>query len=92
VPDARSDRLLAGGPTERLTQTSYKTGDLVTGSNARLKLANIVDRLLLRRRATMMLILSAEEGGPFKAADPISAFRASAGPIGDWMDAVARGL
>jgi hypothetical protein len=58
----------------------------------RLKLANIVDRLLLRRRATMMLILSAEEGGPFKAADPISAFRASAGPIGDWMDAVARGL
>lgn len=92
VPDARSDRLLAGGPTERLTQTSYKTGDLVTGSNARLKLANIVDRLLLRRRATMMLILSAEEGGPFKAADSISAFRASAGPIGDWMDAVARGL
>jgi len=92
VAGAHSDRLLAGGPTERLAQTSYKIGDLVTGSNARLKLANIVDRLLLRRRATMMLILSAEEGGAFRAADSLAAFRASVGPMGDWMDGVAKGL
>lgn len=92
VPGAHSDRLLAGGPTERLAQTSYKTGDLVTGSNARLKLANIMDRLLLRRRATMLLILSAEEDGAFRAADSLAAFRASVGPIGGWMDVAAKGL
>lgn len=87
---AHSDRLLAGGPTERLAQTSYKTGDLVTGSNARLKLANILDRLLLRRRSTMLLILSAEEGGAFRATDSLAAFRASIGPLGDWMEAAGR--
>lgn len=92
APQARSDRLLAGGPTERLAQTTYRTGDLVTGSNARLKLANIVDRLLLRRRATMMLILSSEEGRAVTAAQSIAAFRAATGPVGDWMDAVAKGL
>jgi len=89
VPDARTDRLLAGGPTERLAETTYKTGGLVTGSNLALKLANIEDRLLLRRRATMMLILSAEEGG---AAESITAFRASTGPIGPWMDEIGKGL
>lgn len=92
VPNAHSDRLLAGGPTERLAETSYKIGDLVTGSNARLKMGNILDRLLLRRRATMMLILSAEEGGTVRAGDSIAAFRVSIGPVGDWMDAVAKGL
>jgi len=89
VADARTDRLLAGGPTERLAETTYKTGGLVTGSNLALKLANIEDRLLLRRRATMMLILSAEGGG---AAESIAAFRASTGPIGPWMDAIGKGL
>jgi exosortase A len=90
VPDAKSDRLLAGGPTERLAETTYRTGDLATGSNLSLKLANIEDRLLLRQRPTMMLILSAEEGSGPKAAQSIAAFRASAGPIGSWMDRIGK--
>ena len=89
VPDAKSDRLLAGGPTERLAQTSYRTGDLVTGSNLALKLANIEDRVVLRRRPTMMLILSTE-GGSTPAAQSIAAFRTSIGPIGSWMDRIAK--
>ena len=91
VENAKTDRLLAGGPTSRLCETTYRTGDLATGSNLSLKLANIQDRLLLRRRATMMLILSAEEGGPHPAADSIAAFRRSVGPLGDWMDGVGKG-
>jgi len=89
MADAKSDLLLAGGPTERLAATFYKTGDLLTGSNLKLKLANIETRLLLRRRATMMLILSSEDPAP-KAS--ISAFRASTGEIAPWMDAISKGL
>jgi exosortase A len=92
VDDAKSERLLAGGPTQRLAQTTYRTGDLATGSNLRLKLANIADRLLLRRRATMMLILSSEEGGAVPAAQSIAAFRGTIGPVGAWMDRLGRGL
>ncbi len=89
VADAKSDLLLAGGPTERLAETTYKTGDLVTGSNLQLKLANIADRVMLRRRATMMLILSSEDAAPEVS---IAAFRASTGAIGPWMDALGKGL
>jgi len=91
APDAKSDRLLAGGPTERLAQTTYRTGDLLTGSNLALKLANIRDRLLLRRRSTMVLILSAEEAPGHPAAASVEAFRAGVGPLGGWMDAIAKG-
>lgn len=89
VADARSDLLLAGGPTERLAETTYKTGDVVTGSNLQLKLANIADRVMLQRRATMMLILSSEDAAPEAS---IAAFRASTGAIGPWMDALGKGL
>jgi hypothetical protein len=57
-----------------------------TGSNLRLKLANIADRVVLRARPTMMLILSSEE--PHADAS-LRAFRASAGPLGPWMDRIA---
>jgi len=89
APDAASERLLAEGRFERLAQTSYRTGGLVTGSNARLKLANMLDRLLLRERPTMMLILSAEERPGRPAATAIASFRQSLGPPDRWMDRVA---
>lgn len=86
---ARSDRLLAQGRVERLAYTWYRSGSLLTGSNARLKLANITDRLLLRARPTATLILSAEERPGHPAAAAIGAFRRSAGPVDAWMDRVA---
>jgi len=87
--DAHGDRLLASSGTERLAQTQYRTGALLTGSNARLKLANIADRMLLRARPTMLLILSAERGAGDPPDKVISRFRAATGPTGAWMDRLA---
>jgi len=87
--DARSDRLLGGGRTERLAETRYRTGDLITGSAARLSLSTLRDRLLLSPRPTALLILSAEERPSHPAAESIAAFRHSTGPVGPWMDRIA---
>ena len=84
---AKSDRLLAQGRVARLAETYYHTGDLLTGSNARLKLTNMLDRLLLRARPTTLLILSAEEQGG-DAPEALDAFRRSAGPLDAWMDRI----
>jgi len=88
IGGAKSDRLFARG-TERLALTWYRTGDLLTGSNARLKLANMGDRLLLQRQTTVVVILSAEERAGKPAADAIVAFRRATGPLDQWMDRVA---
>lgn len=85
---AQSDRLLARGTVARLAETYYRTGDLLTGSNARLKLAAMQDRLALRARPTTMLILSAEESRKSNAARALDAFRQSTGPVGAWMDRI----
>ena len=89
VSDAASDRLLGSRGTARLAQTSYRTGLLLTGSNPRLRIAALEDRLLLRSRPTMMLILSAEESPGQQAAPAIAAFRQATGPLGPWMDRIA---
>ena len=90
MPDATAVRLMGDGRIERFAQTSYRTGELLTGSNARLKLANMTDRLLLRPRPTMLLILSAEARPGTSPAEAIAAFRQSAGPLGQWMDRTAQ--
>lgn len=88
--DGRSDRLLAHGKVGRLAATWYRTGDLLTGSNARLKLANMRDRLLLRARPTAMLIVSAEERRGKPARPAVEAFVRAVGPLGSWMDRTAQ--
>lgn len=85
---AKVDRLLAEGRVVRLAETYYRTGGLLTGSNVRLKLANIEDRLLLRSRPTTLLILSAEELDDRSAKEAIGAFRRSTGPLDAWMDRI----
>jgi EpsI family protein len=89
VDGASSARLLAQGRIERLTETSFRTGGLTTGSNAQLKLANMRDRMLLRAQPTILLILSAEEHRGKPAADAIARFRRATGPLDQWMDRVA---
>lgn len=94
---AKSERLLARGHIARLAQTTWRTGDTTTGSSIALRLANLEDRLLLRHRATMMMILSVEEdtsaldphGDP--AARTLADFRRAMGPIGTVMDQIAQG-
>lgn len=84
--EAKSDRLLGAGRHGRLAETSYRSGEVLTGSNLRLKLANISDRLRLKARPTALLILSSEEP---QAEPSLRAFRQSVGPLGEWMDRTA---
>ncbi len=87
--DAKSDMIQAPGPVHRLAATWLRTGDTLTGSNTRLKLANIRDRLLLRARPTAALIISAEAGEGPPPEEAIRAFTAATGPIAPWMDRLA---
>ncbi len=91
APTAKVDRLLAAGSIERITETYYRTGTLLSGSNLRLKLANMYDRILLRRRSTMLLILSAEQDPKATGAPGLIAFRKATGPVAPWMDRMAAG-
>lgn len=91
VAGAKSERLLHNGATPRLALTWYRSGNLLTGSNVRLKLANISDRLLLRPRPTALLIVSSEAS---EGNDPVVAlgdFRTAVGEIGPWMDRIGEG-
>ena len=87
---ARSDRMMAGGRIERLALTYYRTGAMLTGSNTRLKLANITDRLLLHPRPTAMVILSSEQRPGYSAAAALGGFRRSIGDPGEWMDRIGQ--
>ncbi|GAA4643668.1 hypothetical protein GCM10023115_16280 [Pontixanthobacter gangjinensis] len=89
VPYAKADYLLAYGQHKRLVATTYRVGDLLTGSAIKLKLANMRDRLLLNPAPTMMLVLSAEQkdGGDMEAS--LNDFRKSIGDEGEWMDRIA---
>ncbi|WP_395333721.1 exosortase A [Novosphingobium sp. BL-8H] len=89
-PDARSERLLGHGRVERLAVTWFRTGTMLSGSNAQLKLAVIRDHLLLRARPTMMLILSAEDRPGRPAQTAIARFLAATGNTGAWMDRVGQ--
>jgi EpsI family protein len=89
IADGHSDRLLAQGRVARLAYSWYRTGSLTTGSNARLKLANMADRLLLRERATVLLILSAEEHDGQSVQPALDAFLRAMGPRDRWMDHTA---
>ncbi len=90
LADGRSDRLVHSDSVERLAETYYRSGDLLTGSNIALKAANIRDRLLLRRVPTMLLILSAEARPGEPAAEALTRFRAATGDTGTWMDRMAQ--
>ncbi|MGB3379532.1 MAG: exosortase A [Allopontixanthobacter sediminis] len=88
-PEVQADYLLASGQVKRLAETSYRNGGLTTGSNARLKLATMANRLLLRRNPTILAILSSEQHEGQDAARSIAAFRADLGDEGEWMDRIA---
>lgn len=85
---AKSERLLARGEIERSTFTWYRSGGQLTGSNARLKLANTRDRLLLQARPTATLILSSEKTGNSNPDEAVKRFIAAIGPVDSWMDRI----
>lgn len=89
IPWGKSDRLIGPTRTARVAYTAYRTGELLSGSAARLSIANMQDRLTLQARPTMMLILSAEDRPGQPASQSLAKFAQSTGPIGAWMDRVA---
>jgi len=89
IGNARSERMLAEGRVNRLALTWYRSGALLSGSNARLKLATMVDRLTLTARPTAMLILSAEDRPDQSAEDAVRAFHTAVGPLDQWMDRIS---
>ena len=88
IDGANSEMLLAQGRVVRLAATYYRQGDLLTGSNGRLKLAGMRARLMMDAQPTMMLILSAVDG-PRPATESVAEFRKAIGDPGEWMDAIA---
>ncbi|MDC0886951.1 exosortase A [Altererythrobacter sp.] len=86
--DAKVDQLYALGRIKRRAETSYRAGDMLTGSAATLKLAAIRDRIALRAHPTTMLILSSVEKAGQDPEQAIAAFRRSTGPLGPWIDRI----
>ncbi|WP_313958496.1 exosortase A [Novosphingobium sp. 9] len=85
----KGEQLLGDGRVQRVAQTWYRTGSLMTGSNLRLKIEVIADHLLLRDRPTSLLILSAEQSRGRDGNAAITAFARSAGPLDLWVDRIA---
>ncbi|MEE4451088.1 exosortase A [Novosphingobium resinovorum] len=90
IDGGKGERLLGNGRVERIAMTWYRQGGLLSGSNARLKLAVIADHLLFRAEPTTMLILSAQDAPRGSAGQAIAAFRASTGPLAGWMDRIGQ--
>jgi exosortase A len=88
VGEAKSERIFHDG-VGRSALTWFHTGETLTGSNMRLKLANMRDKLLLRVEPTTMLILSAETQHPADGIAAMTRFREAVGPLGPWMDRVS---
>jgi len=86
---AKADHLRSGSGVGRAAYTWFRHGDLLTGSNARLKLANMAERLTLRPRPTVTLIVSAEERGGAPAAQAVANFVRDTGDLGAWIDHTA---
>ncbi|MEW9856935.1 exosortase A [Novosphingobium sp. M1R2S20] len=86
VQAGHGEHLLAEGRVGRAALTWYRSGDLLTGSNTRLKLAAMADRLTLRERPTMLLIISAEDLGAHAGESITRAFVDAVGPVDAWMD------
>ncbi len=89
----QADRIQTAGPVYRLSETFYRSGPVLTGSNTRLKIQNIMDRFLLKKRTTAALIISSEDqvtGRPL-AEDSLRAFLNATGPTDAWMDRMASG-
>ncbi len=87
---AKTDYLLANGRTKRFAATWYRTGDLLSGSNSKLKLATMRDKLLLTARPTTTLIISSEASGGSDPSASVDQFANDVGSVGEWIDRIVQ--
>jgi len=82
--------LQAHGRHRRLAVTFYRSGKVLTGSRARLKLATLQAQLVMRPQATAMVIVSAE-GVPDVAEGAVQAFLSDSAPLDRLIDRLGGG-
>lgn len=83
---SKGEWLLTSGTVNRLAMTFYRHRDVTTASAARIKLGNMRDRLTGDAHPTLLLILSAQGGGPVEPEAAINRFAAATGDLAGWMD------
>lgn len=83
------EELMAFGNLRRHAVTTYRTGEMLSGSATRLKLHSMKGRLTLAGEPTMTLILSVEGSDSPRAEQTIADFIAATGNRGEWMDRIA---
>lgn len=82
-------RMVGPGRVERDTVSWYRLGDMLTGSDKRVKLATLRTKLLGGNPAAVAVLLSAERGDGNDAEGAIRDFVAAAGPIDALADRIA---
>lgn len=89
-PGGRAFRISAPGPVVREVATFYRVGDVVTGSEARVKLETLKARLLGGPQSAVAILVSAgQPGGRGSARPAIDAFLRALGPIDALADRAA---
>lgn len=87
--DGRADYaaqwMLIAGNHKRYAETTYRQGEFTGGSGARLRLATLTGKLMMRQDRTATLILSAEGAN---ARETVASFAAAIGSRGRWLDAI----
>ncbi len=82
----KSEVLRGDDGTLRLAVTWYASGSLVTGSNMKLKLHSMADKLRLTERPAMLLIVSSADKNIDHAEQSVASFMRDAGQPQQWMD------
>lgn len=82
-------RITAPGPVERIVATWYRVGDIVTGSEKRVKIVTLKTKLTGGPQRAIALHLSAESGAGFDPRAAIERFLRAAGPIDRLADRIA---
>jgi exosortase A len=84
--DGRSEILRGDTGELRLAVTWYVSGDLITGSNMKLKLHSMADKIRLAERPAAMLIVSSSGKSAVHARQSVEGFMREAGRPRQWMD------
>lgn len=82
-------RMVGPGRVEREVVTWYRVGDVLTGSDKRVKLETLKAKLLGGRQAAVAVLLSAEQGADNGAHAAIQDFLGALGPVEGLADRMA---
>jgi exosortase A len=88
IADGKADIITGPGRVVRDVTTFYRVGDMITGSNLKIRIESLKARLLRQSQPAMMLIVSAERRGDGSARPAIDAFLRDAGGPQRLSDAI----